>query len=90
MKNKLVTLNIIKYGAILLLGYLMLAAVIPIGDYCSGLIAFKNGLFYGLPLLVLLLVLTGYNLYQYRKNGNKLNFKPRVNFGLQHNSAHLL
>lgn len=71
MKKKLIT-----YGILIVLGYLFLKPIIPIGDYCAGLLGALNFFFIGVLLIITLLILTIINIIGIRKNKIRFDFIP--------------
>jgi len=68
--------KLITYGILIVLGYLFLKPIIPIGDYCSGLLGALNFFFIGGLLVIALLILTIINIIGIKKNKIRFDFIP--------------
>ena len=73
MKRKL-----IKYGILAVLGYFILKPIIPIGDYCGGLLNALNFFFFSGFLVLALLIITIVDIIRNKKTKQKFDFIPLV------------
>ena len=70
--------NLIKYGIIIALGYFILKPVIPIGDYCGGLLAALNFFFFVGLLVLSILIITIVDVIRNKKTKAKFDFIPLI------------
>ena len=70
--------KLIKYGILIVLGYLILKPIIPIGDYCGGLLTVLNFLFFGAVLVLSFLVITILDIIRNKKTKQKFDFIPLI------------
>jgi len=68
--------KLITYSILIVLGYLFLKPVIPIGDYCNRLLGALNFFFFGGILVIVVLILTIINVIRIKKNKIQFDFIP--------------
>ena len=62
----------------IVLGYLILKPIIPIGDYCGGLLTILNFFFFGGLLILAFLIITILDVIRNRKTKSKFDFIPLI------------
>jgi hypothetical protein len=70
--------KLIKYGILIVLGYLILKPMIPIGDYCGGLLTVLNFFLFGGLLVLAFLTITITDVVRNRKTKEKFDFIPLI------------
>ena len=70
--------KLIKYGILVVLGYLTLKPIIPIGDYCGGLLTILNFFFFGGLLILAFLIITILDVIRNKKTKSKFDFIPLI------------
>ena len=70
--------KLIKYGIIIVLGFLVLKPIIPIGDYCGGLLTILNFFFFGGLLILAFLIITILDVIRNKKTKSKFDFIPLI------------
>lgn len=70
--------KLIRYGILIALGYFILKPMIPIGDYCGGLLTVLNFFFFGGLLVLALLIITIIDVIRNKKTKEKFDFIPLV------------
>lgn len=70
--------KLIKYGILIVLGYFILKPMIPIGDYCGGLLTVLNFFLFGGLLVLAFLIITIVDVVRSIKTKEKFDFIPLV------------
>jgi hypothetical protein len=68
----------ILYGILIVLGVFLLIQIIPIGDYCGGLMNFLISIVILVLIMLIVLITSIIEIYRYIKNKTKFDFIPII------------